>query len=181
MSESPDTAHSPCPRTPPRSVARYHRIRTTDEPREAFRASPSHYSPLPSSEAPCPPAAGRRTALPSGSLSTLCMAWAIRRSCTRFVTLAGLVSQSGIPNYHPVRDPLKSPMQTVRKIGPDLAYIILYWNSSACARAARNLHATNLPVVVCVFSVNFQNSEFRISIPPLYVYFQSIFRNMLPQ
>ena len=44
-------------------------------------------------------------------------------------------------------------------------YIILYWNSSACARAARNLHATNLRALVCVFSVNFQNSEFRICIP----------------
>ena len=66
---------------------------------------------------------------------------------------------------HPVRDPLKSPEQNVRQIRPDLTYIILYWNSSACARAARNLHATNLPVLVCVFSVNFQNSEFRICIP----------------
>ena len=36
------------------------------------------------------------------------------------------------------------------------------------------------PANIFVFSVNFQNSEFRISIPPLYVYFQSIFRNMLP-
>ena len=81
---------------------------------------------------------------------------------------------------HPVRDPLKSPEHYVPQIRPDLGNIILYWNSSSCARAARNLHATNLPVLVCVFSVNFQNSEFRISIPTLYVYFQSIFRNMLP-
>ena len=42
---------------------------------------------------------------------------------------------------------------------------LIYWNSPACARAARNLHATNLWVLVCVFSVNFQNSEFRICIP----------------
>ena len=33
------------------------------------------------------------------------------------------------------------------------------------ASVARNLHATNLWVLVCVFSVNFQNSEFRICIP----------------
>ena len=82
---------------------------------------------------------------------------------------------------HPVRDPLKSPEQSERhdavqrQIRPDPTLTILYWNSPACARAARNLHATNLPVLVCVFSVNFQNSEFT-----LYVYFQSIFRNMLP-
>ena len=44
-------------------------------------------------------------------------------------------------------------------------HIILYWNSPACARAARNLHATNIPLLVYVFSVNFQNSEFRICIP----------------
>ena len=51
----------------------------------------------------------------------------------------------------------------------DLALEILDWNSHACARAARNLHATNLPVQVRLFSLNFQNSEFRICIP-LYIF-----------
>ena len=69
------------------------------------------------------------------------------------------------------------------QIRPDLGNIILYWNSSACARAARNLHATNLWYWYvysqsifriqnseyafhskCVFSVDFQKhaSEYEV-------------------
>ena len=65
-----------------------------------------------------------------------------------------------LDTFHPVRDPLKSREQNVPQIRADLGYIILYWNSPACARAARSLHATNIPVLVCVFSTNFQNSEY---------------------
>ena len=56
-------------------------------------------------------------------------------------------------------------------------HVILYWNSPACARAARSLHATNIPVLVlCSMCILNQLSEFRIQNmhSTLYVYFQSI-------